>query len=78
MVVASTAAYTRYHASSGIKIIVVQYCAGPVHEHGGRVQVIGDVILDVSRIRRRLRDIARQSLAEEDVERPIATGVVPR
>jgi len=38
--------------------------------------MIGDVVLDVWRVRRRLRNVARQPLAgEEDVIRDVAAGI---
>src|SRR5258708_22720693 len=51
MVVAGRGAPTGNDSAPGIEVIVVEHCGVFVDEHRRRVQVIGDVVLDVRGIR---------------------------
>src|SRR5258708_10600076 len=76
MVVGGRSASLGNPSAAGIEVIVVQRSAVFVGEHGGGIEVVGDVILDVRGIRRGLRDVARQPLSrEENVIRDVAAGI---
>src|SRR5258708_40049167 len=66
MVVAGGSADPRHDSAPGIEVVIVEYGAALVGKNCRRVELIGDVVLDVRWIGRRLRDVARQPLSGEE------------